>query len=36
MHAIETPDVKHIQLLINQGADVNHRCRFGIIHCSWQ
>ena len=30
MHAIETCDVKRIQLLINQGADVNHRCRFGI------
>ena len=30
MHAIETSDVKRIQLLINQGADVNHRCRFGI------
>ena len=30
MHATETCDVKHIQLLINQGTDVNHRCRFGI------
>ena len=30
MHAIETSDIRCIQLLINQGADVNHRCRFGI------
>ena len=30
VHAIEACNVKLIQLLINQGADVNHRCRFGI------
>ena len=30
MHAIEDCDVKHIELLINEGVDVNHRCRFGI------
>ena len=30
MNAIETCDVKHIQLLINQGANVNHIFRFGI------
>ena len=30
MCAIEDCDVKRIELLINEGADVNHQCRFGI------
>ena len=31
MRAIEDGNVQLIQMLIQQGADVNHKCGFGVV-----